>query len=171
MAELAVLAMGPDRPGIVAAVADVLREHGGNVEDSAMTILGGRFTLALLVSTATSPADLQAALTTATVHLGLHVSVEPAGDTSDHVAPTHLLSVYGEDQPGILSAVSTALAEAGANVTDLATRLLGESTTPVWSMVVEFSTDDEAAVRAGIADVAERLGVDHTLRQLDQPTY
>jgi glycine cleavage system transcriptional repressor len=171
VAELAVTAMGPDRPGIVAAVAGVLRHHGGNVEDSAMTILGGRFSLVLLVDVDAGADELRTALTAATAHLGLHLTVEDAGDTADSAAPTHLLSVYGADQPGILAGVSAALAEVGANVTDLSTRLLGADNSPVWSMVVEFATDDAAAVAAAVQAVADRLGVDHTLRALDAATY
>ncbi|MBW3611674.1 MAG: GHKL domain-containing protein [Actinobacteria bacterium] len=49
MAHVAVTAIGTDRPGIVARVTGVLVEHGGNLEDSAMTILGGHFAIMLVV--------------------------------------------------------------------------------------------------------------------------
>ncbi|MBW3659378.1 MAG: ACT domain-containing protein, partial [Actinobacteria bacterium] len=123
MPELAVTAFGADRPGIVAAVADVLRERGGNVEDSAMTILGGHFAIMLLVETDDAAEDLAAALEEATSDLALTISVTPAGEGHASAAPTHVLSVYGGDKPGILAGVSRALADVGANVTDLETRL------------------------------------------------
>ena len=41
---------GADRPGIVAAVTGVLVEHGGNLEDTSMTILGGHFAMMLVVA-------------------------------------------------------------------------------------------------------------------------
>jgi glycine cleavage system transcriptional repressor len=62
MHELAVTAIGQDRPGIVAAVTKVLHERGGNLEDSAMTILGGQFAIVLLVATEDDPDDLRQAL-------------------------------------------------------------------------------------------------------------
>ncbi len=108
MAELAVTAMGPDRPGIVAGVAQVLLDRGGNVLDSAMTILGGRFALTLLVETDVPAEDLRSALAAATAGLDLHLTVSPAGGATEHARPTHLLSVYGEDQPGILAGVTRA---------------------------------------------------------------
>ena len=40
--QVAVTAIGADRPGIVAAVTGVLVEHGANIEDSSMTILRGK---------------------------------------------------------------------------------------------------------------------------------
>ncbi|HEX9888825.1 MAG TPA: ACT domain-containing protein, partial [Nitriliruptorales bacterium] len=61
MHELAVTAMGADRPGIVATVAEVLRDRGGNLEDSAMTILGGHFSMMLLVATEDDPDALREA--------------------------------------------------------------------------------------------------------------
>ena len=50
MRHFALLAIGRDRPGIVAAVSGVLFEHNGNVEDSQMAILRGHFAMALVVS-------------------------------------------------------------------------------------------------------------------------
>lgn len=170
MAELAVTAMGPDRPGIVAAVAAVLHEAGGNVLDSAMTILGGRFSLALLVDTSTPPDVLEAALVDATEGLGLQLTVDEAGEATEHARPTHLLSVYGADHPGILAGVAATLARLEANVTDLSTRLLGDDD-PVYAMVVELSADDEGQLRDALAEVADRLHVDWTLRAVDDVTY
>ena len=40
-----------DRPGIVAGVSGALLRHGANIEDSRMAILGGHFTMMLIVST------------------------------------------------------------------------------------------------------------------------
>ena len=171
MPEHAVTAMGADRPGIVAAVAKVLHERGGNIEDSAMTILGGRFSLVLLVESDDDDATLEAALRDATDDLGLHLTVADAGAAQAATAATHLLSVYGSDHPGILAGVAAALADVGANVTDLSTRLLGGEGEPVYAMVVELSTDDEDAVREAVAATAAELTVDWTLRTLDDVTY
>ena len=171
MTELAVTAMGADQPGIVAAVARVLHERGGNIEDSAMTILGGRFSLVLLVTGDDDAAALAAALREGTADLNLHLSVVDAGEAHESAAATHLLSVYGADHPGILAGVTSALAEVGANVTDLSSRLIGSEDEPVYALVVELSTDDEDAVRAAVAGAAADLDVDWTLRALDDVTY
>ncbi len=171
MPELAVTAMGADQPGIVAAVARVLHERGGNIEDSAMTILGGRFSLVLLVAGDDDAAGLEAALRAGTADLNLHLSVVDAGEGHDAAAATHLLSVYGADHPGILAGVAAALADVGANVTDLSSRLIGSEAEPVYALVVELSTDDEAGVRSAVEAAAADLGVDWTLRALDDVTY
>ena len=174
MTALAVTAIGADRPGIVATVSRVLHERGGNVEDSAMTILGGHFAVVLLVDGEDDAPTLQAALDEATGDLGLTVHVTATTEGAETPAPTHLLSVYGPDRTGIMAGVAEALADAGANITDLETRLLGaDGDDPVYAMVVELvaPADDGETLASTVASACEVLGVDHTLRTIDAETY
>lgn len=173
MPELAVTAIGADRPGIVAAAAAVLRDRGANVEDSAMTILGGHFAIVMLVESEDDPATLQDALGDATDGFGLTVHVTPATGGHTSADPTHLLSVYGPDRTGILAGVTAALAEAEANITDLETRLLAaEGDDPVYAMVIELvAPDAHEEIASAVSEACERLGVDHTLRSIEAETY
>src|SRR5688572_10850866 len=98
MAELAVTAIGADRPGIIARVTRVLLEHGGNLEDSTMTILRGHFAIMLLVRTDADPVALESELADATADLGLVVTVRPVGEGAQSAPATHVLSVYGSDR-------------------------------------------------------------------------
>lgn len=169
MHELAVTAIGADRPGIVAAVAEVLAARGGNVEDSAMTLLGGHFAMMLLVACEESPAELRTALEEATAELGLTVAVNPVGAGRQAADPTHVLSVYGSDRPGILAGVTRTLADHTANITDLHTRLL-EGERPVYAMVIELFLPDavrEEDLAEALAGTCHELGVDHTLRPIE----
>lgn len=171
MAELAVTAVGADRPGIIARVTGVLLDHGGNLEDSSMTILGGQFAIALLVRTDSPAADLERALTEATKDLGLLVSVREVGAGSASPAPTHVVSVYGADRPGIVHGVAETLAEHQVNVTDLTTRVL-DGERPVYAMMLEVSLPDgldEVALGAALRErVAE---VEVTVRALDDTAF
>ncbi len=174
MPALAVTAVGADRPGIVAAVAAVLRDRGANVEDSAMTILGGHFAIVMLVEVDHDASALQEELVEATRHLGLTVHVTPAAGGHASADPTHLLSVYGPDRTGILAGVTTALADVEANITDLETRLLGaDGDDPVYAMVIELVAPAGGQDQLGttVAAACEQLGVDHTLRTIDAETY
>lgn len=47
---LVVSALGQDRPGIVNELSLAILNCGCNIEDSRMTVLGGEFTVILLVS-------------------------------------------------------------------------------------------------------------------------
>ena len=60
----AVLAVGTDRPGIVAAVTGALAEAGANLDDTSMSILHGHFAIAMVVA---GPASLDVAAALAPV--------------------------------------------------------------------------------------------------------
>lgn len=171
MNELAVTAVGADRPGIVAAVTRVLTDRGGNLEDSAMTILGGHFAIMLLVATDDDPESLRTALAEETAEFALTLSVSPAVGGRTQTVPTHLLSVYGADRPGIVAGVSEAVAAVGANVCDLETQVIGAENDPVYAMVMELAAVDAEALTSQLNDICGQLGVDHTLRTIEAETY
>ena len=173
MAQLAVTALGADRPGIIARVTGVLLEHGGNIEDSTMTILGGHFAILLLVQASTPPDELEAALTRATTDLGLVVAVRPVGEGAASAPPTHLLSVYGADRPGIVHAVAEHLAARQVNVTDLVTRVL-EGAQPVYAMQLEVSLPTELTPGELVALLRREpalAGVEVSIHALDTATF
>src|SRR3954462_3324351 len=71
-------AIGRDKPGIVARIARVLLEHGLNIEDSQMRILGGRFAMMLLLRGDTSEERLYKDLLGTARELGLdYIYVPP----------------------------------------------------------------------------------------------
>src|SRR5215218_474783 len=128
MPAYALLAVGADRPGIIAAVAERLVAHGVNITDSQMGILRGSFSMALALSVPgdSDPDALEADLRDVSERLQLEALVlRPMVDAAARVDSTHAVTVYGADHPGIVAAVTGALARHGVNVCDLRTRLSG----------------------------------------------
>ena len=166
---VAVTAIGADRPGIVAAVTQVLVGHDANIEDSSMTILRGRFAMVLVVALpdGADPAALERELRVATTALGLVVHVEAVSGSGDEVdGEPWSLSVYGADRPGIVHRVTAALAELGVNVTDLTTRVVGGDDHPVYVMLLSLTLPPDAdaeEVRSRLAGVAGDLGIECNL--------
>lgn len=153
---LAITVVGADRPGIVATVTKVLFERGCNLEDVSSTILRGHFSMMLVVSAPEEldAARLEAELNDAGGELGLIVTVRPVPRAEgDVVEPTHMVSVYGADRPGIMFKVAEALAAQGANITDLTSRVIGEDSAPVYALMLEVAFPEGAA-----ADPALDLG-------------
>ena len=172
MPQLALSAIGRDRPGIVAEVTRALLGHSLNITDSQMAVLGGRFTMMLIV-TAPEGTDLDLVreeLARTSDRLALDaVSLSLLGDAGDAPAadPSHIVTVYGVDHPGIVHAVSARLAAREVNVTDLETRLVGDG---LYAMVLEIAlppklSEDDA--RALLDEVADEQGVEVTLSPLE----
>jgi glycine cleavage system transcriptional repressor len=137
---IAVTVVGRDRPGIVAAITRVLFERGCNLEDVSSTILRGHFSMMLVVGAPADadPAELEAELERAGEELGLIVTVRMVEPAESSVAqPTHMIAVYGADQPGIVFRVAESLATAGVNITDLTSRVIGEPDSPVYAVMLE----------------------------------
>lgn len=173
----ALSAVGRDRPGIVAAVSGALLAQRLNIEDSQMSILRGHFGMTLIVA---APDDLdadalRARLDGVRAELALDtVSLNEVTDLAKESdpAPSHMISVYGADHPGIVHAVSSALAERGWTITDLATRLVGdEDPHRLYAMMIEVALPEGAPtadLERAMAGVGEAQGVEITSRPLDQ---
>jgi glycine cleavage system transcriptional repressor len=160
----AISAMGRDRPGIIAAVAEPLAAHGVNITDSQMGILRGHFALTIIgsASEGTDAGILERDLRGVADRLELEAMTVRAVDEapSAREEPTHTITVHGADHPGILAAVTAALAAEGANVCDLQTRLAGD----VWVMHLEAVVDDEPRLRERLDAVAAQQSVEVVVR-------
>jgi glycine cleavage system transcriptional repressor len=174
MRRCVVWTLGSDRPGIAAAITRPLFDLGANLEDCSMTILSGQFAMVLVVEL---PDDvevsaLETALAAPASALDLGLAVRPIGEQLPVGAsgPHCVVSVYGADHPGIVHRFVTLLAEADVNITDLATRVIGDADDPVYAMVLEVVLPDGLHVeslREQVGALATEVGVDATMRTSD----
>lgn len=107
--------IGPDRTGLVEAIARIVGGHGGNWLESRMCRLGGEFAGILRVEL---PADRKSALLDAVQKIpGLRVIVG-AGERAVSIKNPResKMEIIGQDRPGIVREISAALARAGVNV-------------------------------------------------------
>ena len=175
MASYALSAIGRDRPGIVAEVTGTLLRHGVNMADSQMAILGGHFAMmiVLVTSTETDVEALRSDLDSSRAKLELEAislsEIDAAQARIDE--PSHVITLYGADHPGIVNAVTSALAERGVNITDLDTHLVGEKTEPAYMMILEVSLPDGLTgqgLEASLSEVARTQKLELSVRSLDQ---
>ena len=173
MAHFALSAIGRDRPGIVATVTGVLLEHGVNVEDSQMAILAGHFsmTLVLALPDGAEPDALRSSLETAAGELGLEaLSLSEVAEVGGPQAePSHIVTVYGSDHPGIVHAVASVLAARSWDITDLNTRLVGEAGEQLYALMLEVAVppQEAGALEDALDTVAGEQGVEVSVRELD----
>jgi glycine cleavage system transcriptional repressor len=177
MHELAITAIGADRPGVVAAVTGVLADLDGNLEDTSMTILGGRFAMVLIVAVPddTTVGFVEAALRGPAGDLGLDVAVHPSDRTGEAVVgDPWSVTVYGADRPGIVHRFAQVLADQQVNITDLTTRVIGDPDRPVYAMLLDVtlpSDVDADALGATLDEVAGELGVECSMHSADADIF
>ncbi|MEO5609381.1 MAG: ACT domain-containing protein [Ornithinibacter sp.] len=128
MTTLVLTVIGDDRAGLVKALADVVSTHDGNWERSHLAELAGKFAGIVVVTVpdagaADLRADLQPlqGLLDITVHEGGGGAVDSGSPTDWSGARQALVTVLGNDHPGIVQAVSGAIAAQGLSVVDLKT--------------------------------------------------
>ena len=119
---LVMTVIGRDRPGLVDLLSGLIAQHRGNWLESRMSRLGGHFAGILRLEV---PAARQAALVEALGALGKQgLSVVCHADAPETVAgqaASARLELVGQDRPGIVSQISSALARHGVNVEELTT--------------------------------------------------
>jgi glycine cleavage system transcriptional repressor len=168
VALLAVTVVGHDGPGIIAGVTEVLSDLGGNLEDSSMTLLRGHFAMTLIVDVNHAADEVESVLAPVTSPRGLLVTVRavPVESMMESTGTQHVLRVHGGDRPGIVSALTSAVAARGGNITDLTTRLSSD----LYVLIAEVdlpASADAAALGAELTGVARDLGVEASFDPVD----
>lgn len=163
-----VFVLGPDRPGIIAAVSQTLFEHGCNLEDISQTSLQTQFVgifIAVLGGGAREE-DLLRALRERLDPLGLFVHLSPvdqaAGGPATPCEP-HVITTVGPDRPGLVAGIAGLLAQYGANITNLKAIARSDREGPeyVTFYEVDIPTDtDRQAFRGALRERARELGLD-----------
>jgi glycine cleavage system transcriptional repressor len=172
---LVLSALGPDRPGLVAELTDFLTQHGANVEDSRMAVLGGDFGILVLVSgdaerVASVERDHEALSDKTGLSLMLRRTKSPEEHRRAEVVPC-LVTAEAIDQEGIVRAVARALHGVGVNIVSLETTAFEAPVTGSPLFRLEARVDvpratGVARVRRAMEDVATAENLDVDVRSL-----
>lgn len=113
--------IAPDRPGLVETLARIISNNGGNWVDSRMARMAGQFAGILRVDIVGDrlPALRRELEALAGQHISVQLAVsEPETDPSQQQL---VLTLVGNDRPGIVHEVSAILSRHGINVEQLDT--------------------------------------------------
>lgn len=162
METFAITVVGRDRPGIIADVTGAIAAHGGNLEDSSMSLLRGTFAWMLTVSFDGVGLDeldrsLEPIRGTDLIAAAYSISSELGPSGGPDISEWQL-TVHGADRPGIVSALARVLAEHGGNITDLTTTLAAD----LYVVVADFTLPvgaDVDGLAASLRQVADEVGV------------
>ena len=175
----ALSAIGDDRPGIVADLAELIYECDCNLEDSSVTLLGSEFAVLLLLSG--ESADLERRLSAACRRLEWEkrltvffrpLEAEPIPYAASHQARRYALQAVGIDKAGIVAKLSRCLADHRVNIAQMQTQSHREpeSGAPVYTVRIAMDVPrevDEAALRERLDAIARELCIDVTLEPRD----
>jgi glycine cleavage system transcriptional repressor len=158
-------AIGSDRPGLVAELAQLIYDCDANLEDSRMTILGTDFAVILLCSSNTTDAADRIAVGSKRLERdhGMTIllrSLEGKPRPSVPAPGTRLYRVeaMGEDRAGIVAGLCRVLADRGANIAELTTRSRpGPGGSPHYELTILAEVAESADVRE-LRDALEAEG-------------
>ncbi|HEY3298318.1 MAG TPA: ACT domain-containing protein [Armatimonadota bacterium] len=163
MKEYIVTVMARDRVGIVRDTSTALYDLGGNITHMSQTVMRGYFTLIMSVEMPDDRTQLE--IRQGVERMGevgeLEVNVRPyfeapAGKESQSERFT--LSIQGLDQKGIISKVTTYLADSNINIDDFYAYLLDGRSVMLIQVSIPISVNVEE-VQAGL----RRLGEERSL--------
>ncbi len=171
----ALSAIGRDRPGMVADLAELVYECDCNLEDSSMTVLGSEFAVLMLVSGEGPEIERRLAAACKRLEWEKRFTVffrpldEPPRRTPPPGTPMEAV-VTGADKAGIVARVARTLADHGVNIVDLRTesRPEPETGTPIYTMRIAMTVPpgvDRRALAERLDRVAADLCVDLTLTE------
>jgi glycine cleavage system transcriptional repressor len=174
---LVLVALGPDRPGLVAEVTHYVTERGGNIEDSRMATLGAEFGVMMLVSgTGDEIARIKKETGDLEKATGLGLVTRDTKSAEEHrkvLAIPCVIVCDAIDNQGIVRAVSAAIHKMGLNIVSLETTAYEAPVTgsPLFRMEAQCDVPRGvtiAKVRAAMQEVADREGIDVEVRALNR---
>jgi len=158
---------GMDRAGIVRDVAAAMTHLDINIEDSSMTALRGAFTIMMIVRLPENMgvSTIKAALAQLEQSTGLVAQSRPLAAeqvAQASVEPNCVVTVSGGDRPGIVQAVTDAIAALNGSVVDLSTSTIAHADEDgsYYMMALEISIVDMTALKQRLQQVAQSLHVD-----------
>jgi glycine cleavage system regulatory protein len=167
MTSLVLTLLGPDRPGLVEAVADVIAGSGGNWLESRMAHLAGKFAGVLRAEVPAGQVESVIQALRRLESRGLKILAEVAGASPQPLADQRAmnLELVGLDRPGIVREISQLLAQQAVNVEELTTDrssapMSGEMMFHARARVHVPATTDLTRLRDGLERLANDLVVE-----------
>jgi len=164
---------GGDRPGVLASVSRAVDEAGGRIESARKTVVDGNFTMIMTVNLPGrwGPTQLAEALRREGWPDWEHAVMVQPPTAREEPASTQrtqrfVVTVWGEDRPGVAGRLDICLAAKGIPITDLCGEWDGEE----FALVAHIAVPADVALDSLQADL-ERLGeefdCDVKLQELD----
>ena len=141
MKHLIVKGIGPDKPGIVAAISGMVTSNNGNIEESRMIRLGSEFSIIMMVEISEdSLSNLSDDLESID---GIKFYLTETKKLPNLDAPTHIMHLTGGDTEGIVHKMTDVMTSMGVNIIEVITDTKNApiTGTTVFEMTARISLD------------------------------
>lgn len=175
-----ITAVGPDKPGMAHAVAQILADAGCNLEDTTMTRLAGEFAMILIVTPPQnlSLEGLQTRLAPLEKSHDLFINSRFIADENSltiqeesEQAPRFIVSAYGPEASGLLAKLTGVFAAHEVNITDVQSRVASAGAVYVMLFEVQLPAGlDAAFLQSELEKAGREIGVSISLRPLEEDT-
>ncbi len=170
MKYVVITAVGEDRTGIIKELSDEILNACGNIQDSRMAVLGGAFSVIMLVAGEQEAIDkLIAQIPSVEKKLELTMVIRKTQPRRQE-APLmpYRIEVVSMDHPGIVHDVADFFAERGINIEDMSTAqyAAAHTGTPVFSMhltIAVVADSSIAELRHEFQEFCDELNLDATI--------
>jgi glycine cleavage system transcriptional repressor len=156
--------MSDDHPGIVAAVTTAVESLGGNIDACSQTVLGGYFTLIMIVSFPEAIEPEQLAETVRGSETGgscfqvlVRRAVAPDSRKPAEPSGRFVITAFGRDRPGIVRQFSRYLAGKDINIVDLYGDRTGEGFVLIGQLEIPNRWDIRL-LQADLEQMGQELG-------------
>ncbi len=174
MQKVIISVLGQDRPGIIAAIANILFENDGNIENVSQTSLQSEFAGIFIVAIPDILAqdDLAQRMAVALDGMDLQVHIKPV--EARHVADTpsavesFIITTRGPDQKGLVARMTAIIARHNVNVTNCQAVFKGgddpNSNIMIYEVDIPADTDQQtlfSELRQKGADLNLQVSIQH----------
>ena len=162
MIALVLTIIGRDRAGVVASLADVVRFHEGHWKRSELAEIAGTFAGVVVVEVGDDRVDELLTNLLILRDQGVHVTAQQVeGPASAPDAQAVRLRLTGEDRPGVIHELSTAISDAGISISRLGTvtDLPGEGDDRQFEITAQLSVPVQVDLDAALDSIL-RVAVD-----------
>jgi glycine cleavage system transcriptional repressor len=160
---IVITVVGSDRPGIVAAVSKILFLHRCNIEELSSTILKRQFAMILI---ATSPkkntaGQIQEACLREEPLRGMDIHVKEVSPQQlrhyrQPPSQSFIITVLGQDRPGLVYGVTEILAEHGINITSFDAKVTKMRGKTDYAQIYEVEIPEQVDIASLKKELSER---------------
>ncbi len=169
MKKVIITVTGPDKPGIIAGVSNVLYNQHCNIENISQTTLQSEFAGICLaaIPESLSIQELQAHMEQGLSGQNLQITIKTMDEETSNPANTitepFIVSTFGPDRKGIVAVISQVIADAGVNISNLKAVFQGGDNPDRNIMIFEIDVPvsiDLQRFSAELSEKASAIGLD-----------